>query len=517
MNKISSILIMLFATFSMVLSACSDDKDPNPLADSKGDVNISVSELTFDYKNDTPADTITFTVQGGVAYVNANADWLTVERTSETLNATSSTYIAYCNSANNDSEARTAEMLVNLNGAYTAVPVTQKASAYYELTGGDTFRTAMEIGKDMYPGWNLGNTMEASDGETSWQTTMTTQAIIDLVKASGFKSVRIPCAWDSFIDSQGTIDADRLARVREIVDYCINDGLYVVLNDHWDNGWIEVLGFSKSANRYWAVDESDIAEKKGRLTTIWTAVAKAFQNYDEHLLFAGLNEPFQDYDLFNSVATSELTPILNTYNQAFVDAVRATGGNNAKRTLVFQGSGANIDKACESIFAIPTDANGQKGCLMAEVHFYDPYDFSLNESGTFYYWGAPNHVSGSSYNATYGEESYVKQQMAKLKTKFVDNGVPVILGEFAAQWRDISGVAGADQSKHNASVKYWYSTVVSEAVNNGIVPMAWDTNSPDQNGTNGTSTIINRSKLAVFGTYALEGIQEGVAAATWPQ
>lgn len=509
MNKITSLLIALFATSSMVLSACSDDKGQCE----PGDLNVSVSELAFDYKNNEAKDTITFTVDGGVAFVRPSVDWLTVERTSETLNATSSTYIAYCNDANLTSEVRTGELLVNLDGAYKRLPITQSAAPYYSLPTESTFRTAKEIAVDMYPGWNLGNTMEATDGKTSWQSTMTLQAIIDLVKASGFKSVRIPCAWDSFIDDNGKIDENRLARVREIVDYCINDGLYVVLNDHWDNGWIEELGFSKSSNRYWAVDDTDIAEKTGRLQTIWTAIAKAFQNYDEHLLFAGLNEPFQNYSLFNNISTSVLTPILNTYNQAFVNAVRATGGNNAKRTLIFQGSGANIDKACEDIFEIPTDIN--EGYLMAEVHFYDPYDFSLNESGTFYYWGEPNHVDGSSNNATYGEESYVKQQMKKLNTKFFANGVPVILGEFAAQWRDLSGVAGADQDKHNASVKYWYSTVVTEAINNGIVPMAWDTNSPDQKGTTGTSTIIDRANLSVFGTYALEGIQAGVAAATW--
>lgn len=512
---ILSALMMLFGS-AFALSSCSDDSNPNQLAPSTGDVNISVSELSFDYKNDAAAaDTIKFTVQGGVAYVKSNVDWLQIDRLSETLNATSSEYQAYCTSANQGSEARSGEVLVNLNGAFKKITVTQSAAPYIgEATY--SFRTANEIAQDMYPGWNLGNTMEAG-GETSWQTTMTTQAIIDLVKASGFKSVRIPCAWDSFIDSQGNIDWDWVDRVKEIIGYCINDGLYVVLNDHWDNGWIEELGFTKSTNRYWAVEESDIAEKSARLKTIWTALATEFNNFDEHLIFAGMNEPFQNYDLFNDVSTSELTPVLNTYNQAFVDAVRATGGNNAKRTLIFQGSGASIDKACEDIFEIPTDIDGQTGYLMAEVHFYDPYDFSLNESGSFYYWGAANHVSGSSNNATYGEESYVKQQMAKLKTKFFDNGVPVLLGEFAAQWRDLSSVSGADQSKHDASIKTWYSTVVSEAINNGVVPMAWDTNSPSQNGTKGTSTIIDRSDVLVFGTYALEGIQEGVAAGSWPK
>lgn len=500
-------MIALFAAVTMVLSACSDDSNPNQLAESVGTLNSSTTSMSFGVSGGESS----FTVTGGTAFVRSEADWLSVSRVSG--DSKSSTFTVTCE-ANSDS-ARVGTVLANLNGAFDRISVFQDGTSVEPVIT-YSFRTANEIAQDMYPGWNLGNTLEATGGETSWQTSKTTQEIIDFVKAQGFKSVRIPCSWDIH-STNGTIDADWLARVKEVVGYCLNDGLYVVLNDHWDNGWIEELGFSSSSDSYKKVDDATISTKATRLKDIWTQLANAFQNYDEHLIFAGMNEPFQNYTLFNNVGTSVLTPILNTYNQAFVDAVRATGGNNAKRTLIFQGSGANIDKACEDIFAIPTDADGQTGYLMAEVHFYDPYDFSLNESGKFYYWGAANHVDGSSYNATYGEESYVKQQMAKLKTKFFDNGVPVLLGEYAAQWRDLSSVSDADQSKHNASVKTWYSTVVSEAINNGVIPMAWDTNSPNQKGTVGTSTIINRSALSVYCTYALEGIQEGAAAGSWPK
>jgi len=500
-------VIALFAAVTMVLSACSDDSNPNQLAESVGTLNISTATMSFGVSGGEAS----FTVTGGTAFVRSESDWLSVERASG--DAKSSSFTVTCEE--NTDTARTGSILANLNGAFTRIAVSQSGKSV-DPDVNYSFRTANEIAQDMYPGWNLGNTLEATGGETSWQSTKTTQAIIDYVKAQGFKSVRIPCAWDIH-STNGTIDADWLARVKEIVDYCVNDGLYVVLNDHWDNGWIEELGFSASSDSYKKVDDATISTKTTRLKDIWTQLANAFSSYDEHLIFAGMNEPFQNYNLFNSVSTSVLTPILNTYNQAFVDAVRATGGNNAQRTLVFQGSGANIDKACESIFAIPTDLNSQKGYLMAEVHFYDPYDFALNESGKFYYWGSANHVSGSSYNATYGEESYVKEQMAKLKTKFFSNGVPVILGEFGANWRDLSSVSDADQSKHDASVKTWFNTVVSEAINNGVVPMVWDINVANQSGTKGVMTIINRANLSIFCTSALEGIQEGAAAGSWPK
>ena len=162
-------------------------------------------------------------------------------------------------------------------------------------------RTATEVINDMAPGWNLGNTLEGVatwagtdflnnkgglGAETSWQDTKTTQEIIDYVKSLGFKSVRIPCAWVYGHISNATtyeIDSQWMTRVKEVVDYCIRDGLYVVLNDHWDGGWLE--------NHIADTDAATIKKNKTILTALWTQIANVFKDYDEHLLFAGLNEP----------------------------------------------------------------------------------------------------------------------------------------------------------------------------------------------------------------------------------
>lgn len=507
MKKLSIFFTAALALFSLVLSSCDDDDCPNPLADSNGTLNISTTELTFTVDGGTAS----FSVNGGTAFVRSESEWLTVERVSGDNHA--STFAVTCEK--NDGEDRSGTILANLDGAFSRITVTQ-AGKIVKPDVEYSFRTAKELARDMYPGWNLGNTLEASgnglSAETAWQGTKTTQAIIDYVKSLGFRSVRIPCSWDIHA-TDGRIDAEWMNRVREVVDYCINAGLYVVLNDHWDGGWIEVEGFSKSSDKYVAVDEETITAKATQLKNYWTQIATAFKNYDEHLLFAGLNEPFQSYTLFNS-RHKELTPILNRYNQAFVDAVRATGGNHTRRTLVVQGPATNTSSAVDPAigFVMPEDA--EEGYMMAEVHYYEPWNFCGQEDGSAtWFWGSGNHVSDSNHNATMGEEQWMKTQMESLKSAFVDRGYPVIIGEYGALWRSLT----ANQSEHDASIKAFFRDVNRMAVNNGIVAFAWDINSLNQGGETGVMTILNRSSLSVFCAPAMEGITEGIKAGSWPQ
>ncbi|UKK77369.1 MULTISPECIES: cellulase family glycosylhydrolase [Segatella] len=360
-------------------------------------------------------------------------------------------------------------------------------------------RTAKELAKAMYPGWNLGNTMEAGDmannftnagglgAETAWQSTQTTKALIDFVKAQGFKSVRIPTSWvmGHITDAENmTIDPAWLARVKEIVDYCISDGLYVFINDHWDGGWIEVEGFSKTSSSYEAVDETIIADKVNKLKKLWTNIATYFKDYNEYLMFAGLNEPFQEYSLF-STRHSELTPILERYNQAFVDAVRATGGNNAKRVLIVQGPSTNISSTV-NYFNLPTDT--ENGKLMVEVHYYEPWDFC-----------------GSNATKDWNADASVKTSFESLKTKFVNHDIPVVIGEYGANWQE-------NTESHNDAIRRFFKSVVENAGNCGIVPFAWDINVVSYPNM----SIINRTGLSVWNTPAMTGITEGVAAAQWP-
>lgn len=389
----------------------------------------------------------------------------------------------------------------NLSIICTALLMTLGSAAMAQLP------SAQEIAPKMYPGWNLGNTLEACpcnwlsndlDWETGWQSAKTTQQIIDYVASQGFKSVRIPVAWvTGHLDNESTahIKPQWMARVREIVDYCINDGLYVVLNDHWDGGWLE-----NNVKTY----DTTRAEK---LKTIWTQIAEEFKDYDEHLLFAGLNEPnAEDKNAMQS---------LFRYEQDFVDAVRATGGNNLTRTLVVQGPNTSIDLSCEHYTQMPTDPTS--GRMMMEVHYYSPYNFCMmtkDESwgNQAYFWGAENHVTSAAYkkwNATWGEEQYVIDQMQLMYNHFGSKGIPVIIGEYGAIWRTIDASV---QDKHDASIRLYHKTVNQQAINHGCIPFVWDTNGRGKNSMD----VLNRNTLSVFNPHALEGIKAGVEASTWP-
>lgn len=466
---------------------------------------------------DVPAEGGTVNVQvtaNGSVTVSVDKSWV-----SQTQGVDSYVFTVAPNTAG----ARTATITFTLNRETATVTVRQEAGQPSAITA-----KAMDIAKLMYPGWNLGNTMEGGNNannwnnngglgaETSWQKTTTTQAVIDFVKQQGFRSVRIPAAWvmGHITDKDNaTIDPAWLNRVQEIVDYCISDGLYVLLNDHWDGGWIE--------NSFNDISDVAVQQNSETLKRVWTQIAEHFRDYDEHLLFAGLNEP--------DCGTESKTIALQKYEQTFIEAVRATGGNNSKRTLVVQGPSTNIDNTDKwfdmSRFNDPTGA----GYLGVEVHYYDPFGFTHCGFGgimgedkakkgdwnwPLYFWGSGNHVTGSNadYNSTWGEEAYVKSQMERMRKKFVDKGYPVFIGEYGANWRKLS----ANQAEHDASVKQWFKELNTQAANNGCVTMAWDINSPSQNGAKGTMTILNRASLTVYCTPAMDGITEGVAAAKWP-
>ena len=406
--------------------------------------------------------------------------------------------------------ARTATITFKVEGLAEAVTVSQAAA---EISG-DMSSTAMDISKLMYPGWNLGNTLEAGSSdnnwknvgvgtEIGWQSTKTTQQVIDFVKAQGFKSVRIPCAWvmGHITDAEKcTIDPAWMKRVQEVVDYCIADGLYVVLNQHWDGGWIEHNGFTAT---------TDVEKTKVQLAKIWTQIAAHFKDYDEHLIFAGMNEPGVGGGEGNIIGVADMSARIAEYEQVFIDAVRATGGNNALRVLVVQGPNVSIDDT-EGNNYISKIKDNVSDRLMMEVHFYDPYQFcQMTEDATWgkqwYYWGKGNTGGDADRTANKYQEDFVNSQMAKMKKTFVDNGIPVIIGEFGANQRWTPG----KDAIHDASIKSYYKAVTEYAINNGCVPMVWDINKTGM-------TVLDRAGLKVGNANMMDGITAAVATAKWP-
>jgi len=347
--------------------------------------------------------------------------------------------------------------------------------------------TAQQIASKISIGCNLGNTLEAICGEDAWGAGHTSQQLIDSMKAAGFNTIRIPVAWFCHSDTiSSTIDEDWLARVKEVVDYCINDDLYVIINAHWDKGWLE--------NRVNIANQTEVNERQ---EAYWTQIAEYFKNYDEHLLFAGANEP----NVHDATAMS----VLMTYHQTFIDAVRATGGNNSSRTLIIQGPSTDIEETNKLMKALPTDQISDR--LMVEVHYYTPYQFCLMDKDAdwgkmFYYWGKGNHsTTDVARNATWGEESDVEKFFGMMKTKFVDKGIPVIIGEYGAYKRNIT--SPSDKALHDASVEYYHRYVVKSACNKGIIPYFWDTPGGLFNRSNGK--ILDQGVLNAIMLGAKEG------------
>lgn len=346
--------------------------------------------------------------------------------------------------------------------------------------------TAQQIASRMRVGWNLGNTLEAICGETAWNGgVVTTQALIDSVKKAGFNAVRLPCAWFCHSDTNtSVIQPAWIARVKQVVDYCIKDSMYVILNIHWDSGWLE--------NR---VDSKNQVQVNKRQYAYWTQIANYFKDYDEHLLFACANEP-------NRQDKPDGRAVFETYVQTFIKAVRATGSNNGSRTLIFQGDADQTTNIPEDL--IP-------GRLMFEAHYY-PFQFSLwakddvnpwcNCKDTlyaFYYWGKENHsLTDIKHNSTYGEEADVAKFFGTLKTRFVDKGVPIIVGEYGA-WKRAVLASGADRALHYKSIEYFYYYMVRAALSNGAVPFCWDTN----NG------LFDRSKGKILDQKIIDSMMNG--------
>jgi len=351
--------------------------------------------------------------------------------------------------------------------------------------------TAVQLAAKIKLGWNMGNSLEAMGGETAWGNPKASKALIDLVKANGFNAIRIPCSFDQYLANAATakIKEAWLARVKEVVQDAVANDMYVIVNIHWDGGWLEnkCTEAAKSATN---------AKQKA----YWEQIATYLRDFDEHLIFASTNEP--------KVTNATEMAVLTTYHQTFIDAVRATGGKNAYRTLVVQGPDTDIEKTNKLMLTLPTDKVANR--MMMEVHYYTPYQFTLMDKDAdwgkmFYYWGATTRsTTDTERNPTWGEEADLAKLFKSMKTQFVDKGVPVILGEFGAIRR--TNLTGNNLSLHLASRAYYLKVIVQQAKANGMVPFYWDEGNIGSNGFG----IFNRFNTSVADSQALNGLLDGL-------
>ncbi len=368
------------------------------------------------------------------------------------------------------------------------------ASFFVVSASAATLPTATEIFNKMGFGINIGNTMEVPGNPTAWGNKFPSEAYIDSVKAAGFSTIRIPCAWDSHA-KDGVISRSWMDSVQVVVDRCMRAGLITILNIHWDGGWLEEN-----------LKDDKKSEVNAKQKAYWTQIATHFKNYNERLLFASANEPATTDDNYRHE-----TEILATYHQTFVDAVRATGGNNASRTLIIQGPSTSIDRSVEVYQVSKLPKDNIEGRLMFEVHYYDPYTYTLlNDVVDWgaqvypqYYWGTGENLANGSgvvhncgYNAWAGAmgdpctKSQMDASLGKMKANYVDKGVPVIIGEFGANDR-VGVLSGSDYDRHRKGRLAYYESFMNSCKANKVVPIAWDTGHEGENNM----TIIRRQSV----------------------
>ncbi|MCM1166938.1 MAG: glycoside hydrolase family 5 protein [Lachnospiraceae bacterium] len=382
------------------------------------------------------------------------------------------------------------------SSAPEAPPADSNPEEWHELS-------QTEMTAAMGAGWNLGNQLEAVSGQTpdekAWSNPVITEELLKLVKEQGFKTVRIPVSYFAHIGEgpDYTINKDWLNRVREVVDYVIGNDMYAIINIHGD-GYYTML--ESGAWLLCAEPAEKQAEIKAKYEAVWRQIADCFKDYDEHLIFESMNEEFDgQYGGPNAEAYANI----NAYNQIFVDTVRKTGSNNTKRWLLVPGWNTNIMQTVGDYgFEIPNDtlceADGKR--IMISVHYYDPYNFTINEDANAAktQWGQYA-VENAEKTAN---EAYVSTLFGRLNEKFVSQGYPVVIGEMG-----VGDKSSLDPS-HSEFRRYWYEVVVSAAKQNGCIPVCWDNGWTGKNGL----SFFNRWNLTVTQPEIIEGVMRAINA-----
>ena len=337
-------------------------------------------------------------------------------------------------------------------------------------------KSAKEVVKDMGVGWNLGNSLDSTGSwlgnngdptsyETAWGNPKTTKAMINKIKEAGFKTVRIPVSWGQHMGASPnyTVDEKWMNRVQEVVNYCIDNNLYVVLNIHHED-WIVPTNVKKS-------------EVEPKLEKLWTQIATRFKNYDDKLIFEALNEPrVQGSAEEWSGGTKETRTVINSYNKVALKAIRSTGGNNAKRAVMMPTNAASGAEVALNDLVLPDDSN-----LIVSIHAYSPYNFAMNTSGT------------SSWNSS-KDKGELESEFDRYYNKFVAKGIPVVIGEFGSI------------NKGNDSARVQHAKDYIEVATKRNIRCIWWDNNYSKVNEGETFGIFNRNNL----TWYHEDIQKAL-------
>ena len=378
---------------------------------------LSVDKTTLDFNTYGGEKTFTVTSSGQFSVVPGEK-WLTAKKGAKSGDKTVVTVTATKNYA---LEARQTRIAITSGDQKRYVEVSQKSAT--EAPSGDITKDyAARLGI----GWNLGNHFDAYNngvsGETAWGNPKATQATMNKVKAAGFSTVRIPVTWMGHIGAAPDykIDEKWLNRVAEVVGYAEAAGLNAIVNMHHDGAdsknWLDI----KTAAKDPAVHQQILDQ----VSAMWRQIADKFKDKGDFLIFEAFNEIHDGGWGWgeNRNDGGKQYQCLNEWNQAFVDAVRASGGENANRILGIPAYCTNVDIAVQT-FVMPEDV--VEGRLIMAVHCYDPYDYTL--PATKSEWG---HTADESKKVSGNNEADLKRVFEKIYNNFIKKGIPVYMGEF---------------------------------------------------------------------------------------
>ena len=374
-----------------------------------------------------------------------------------------------------------------------------------------SFETAQEAVTNMGVGWNLGNTLEAHakkpnpdldsywgqeglESENDWGQPNTKPEVFKMMKEAGFGAIRIPVTWYNHMDKDGNVNAEWMARVKQVVDYALAQDLYCIINVHHDTGadeagvhvsWIKAEGANYDKN-------------KSKFEKLWLQIATEFKDYDQRLLFESYNEMLDKYSSWNYATSNksggyneteamDAYKAINDYAQSFVNVVRGTEGNNGMRNLVVNTYGAccggkwgsnELPMGPIREMKLPEDVTSNH--LIFQIHSYPGLK--------------PNNLATI--------KSQVTTMMSDLKTILAAKGAPVIVGE----WGTLNDDSDVNYNNNKANYLEFCKHFVTEAKNNGIITFYWMGLS---DGSNRSLPVFHQPDLAETIVKAYRGSTEG--------
>ena len=374
-----------------------------------------------------------------------------------------------------------------------------------------SFETAQEAVTNMGVGWNLGNTLEAHakkpnpdldsywgqeglESENDWGQPNTKPEVFKMMKEAGFGAIRIPVTWYNHMDKDGNVNAEWMARVKQVVDYALAQDLYCIINVHHDTGADEA-----GKHVSWIKAEGANYEKnKSKFEKLWLQIATEFKDYDQKLLFESYNEMLDKYSSWNYATSNksggyneteamDAYKAINDYAQSFVNVVRGTEGNNGVRNLVVNTYGAccggkwgsnELPMGPIREMKLPEDVTSNH--LIFQIHSYPGLK--------------PNNLATI--------KSQVTTMMSDLKTILAAKGAPVIVGE----WGTLDDDSDVNYNNNKANYLEFCKHFVTEAKNNGIITFYWMGLS---DGSNRSLPVFHQPDLAETIVKAYRGSTEG--------